>query len=228
MPDIIFKRPYIKRSEISDECLVPATQAEPPVIKNLIQHFMKASKRNKTGMSFRHMTHPARCQAINKVKQLGWILKNDIPIEGKHDVNEQGISMFLRHYEYDKDKWAMVKFDSLWITYIPPGYELICQPAAYHSSRYIAMPGILNGDEGAHHMNLFLLVEKGYTIPEGSPLAQWYLKKIDEKPNAIFDDQDQMDLHGQMLKENALYDDDKMTMERKRREDAYFYNPLYK
>ena len=72
MTEIIFIKPSEPRSEYSMTALKPAYVNQSDTISSIQDHF----KDNKEKYRFAH--HPARCQAINRIKQLGWIMSTDI------------------------------------------------------------------------------------------------------------------------------------------------------
>ena len=215
---------FCKSPNSNYTAIVPAYSEQPVVMQRMMQDL------NDNSAEFGNDFHPSRCQAMGRFKQQGWILKSDKVINQRdyEQDNDPAIHLFLKHYDLDTNKYDMIKYNSDWTVYIPPGYNLLCLPVLYHTSRFYTFPGILDGEAGPHFLNLFIAMEKGSTIFPGTPLAQWILQKKEEtRPEAEIRELDDKDIAAHNFKAALLVDDPDKKSYLLAKKEKMFYNPLY-
>lgn len=218
MTDIIFIKPFKPRSEYTMTALKPAYVNQSDTISSIQKHF----KDNKEKYRFAH--HPARCQAINRIKQLGWIISTDIEVRGNEQCSDS-MRIFLDRYDMS-DEYNIVKFNSLWGVYIPPGYNLIQIPTLYHTGKWYTFPGVMDGDEGIHFLNTFIIMKKDDIIPVDTPLYQYYLQKKEPQVKATYRELTEEDEIGMMFKHKMVSDETNNDYHLAKKQ-GLFYNPLY-
>lgn len=225
MTEIIFIKPSEPRSEYSMTALKPAYVNQSDTISSIQNHF----KDNKDKYRFAH--HPARCQAINRIKQLGWIMSTDVEVRGDQPCSDS-MQIFLDRYNMS-DEYNIVKFNSaklgsetLWGVYIPSGYNLIQIPTLYHTGRWYSFPGVLDGDEGIHFLNTFIIMKKDDVIPVNTPLFQCYLQKKEPQVKATYRELSDDDRVGMMFKHKLVSDETNNDYHLAKKQ-GLFYNPLY-
>ena len=215
MTKIIFLKPKVHRSELTKSALDFTYNVKSNTVEQMVNHLYE----NKEG--FREHTHPARCQAMGRMKQLGWTIKSDVDIHGNQPCDSD---IFLERYDLDPHEWNIIKYEPTWAVYIPPGYDLVSIPTLYHSGRFFTFPGIIDGNEGLHFMNSFIVIKRDEIIPAGSPIAQWFLHKKEEKPEIEIREPDVEDIAGSIFKTNMCSERDDFLLAKK---NKLFYNPLY-
>lgn len=216
MTEIIFLKPDKPRSKFSLTALKPAYQDQSDTITSMQDHL----KENK--QEYRFKPHPSRCQAINRIKQLGWIISTDIDIVGDQPCASP---IFLKSYNVSDD-YNIIKYESDWSVYIPPNYNFIQIPTLYHTGRWYTFPGIMNGDEGCQPLNTFLIMKKNDIIPANTPLFQYFLQLRESTPKAIIREKTLEDTVAINNKAAvfANHDDNRRHLAVK---EKLLYNPLY-
>jgi hypothetical protein len=177
--------------------------------RNATEVFKKQKTNIPPGMSLPHI---ARCPGIISISKNGWIQRSyqDILIHTngdgvsfnwstplnqskhstEHEWNYDYVSLHddktLSIYQDLKPNTlkTIVKIQSPWIVYVPPGYQLLCLPIPYpDDNRFTAAIGILDGDQGPNFLNVQLFwhsLNSREIIPAGTPLAQYFLVKKEE------------------------------------------------
>lgn len=216
MTEVIFIKPSRPRSEYSLTALKPAYSNQSDTITSMQNHLAENKE------EFRYAAHPARCQAINRVKQLGWILSTDIEVRGDQPCANE---IFMERYDMPEG-WNVVKYDSYWGVYIPPGYNFMQIPTLYHTGRWYTLPGIMNGDEGHQYMNTFIIMRKDAVIPANTPLYQYFLQKKEPSPNVTVREETPEDVAGIRFKCQVVFDDTGNSYQLAKSQQL-LYNPLY-
>lgn len=218
MTKITFLKPRIPRTDLTFSAIEPAHNVKSNAVEFMTKDLRENYEEN------RDVTHPSRCQAIGRMKQFGWIVKTDYDLYGDEQVDDGNSEIFLKAYDLDDREWIVTKYMPEWGVYIPPGYELMTIPTLYHFGRFFTLPGVLDGNEGLHFMNAFIIMKKNDIIPAGTPIAQWFLKKKEDKPEVEIREPDADDIAGSFFKTNMCLKRDDFLLAKR---NKLFYNPLY-